>query len=554
MIYIILQNKKGDFMPQLTGGEAVVKSLIAQGIDTLFGLPGVQNDWLYNALYDHRDQVRVLHTRHEQGAAYMALGYALATGGVGVYNVVPGPGFLNSTAALATAQSLNAQVLCLVGQIPTSAIGKGYGVLHEIPDQLGVMQMLTKWAARVNSPAEAPTMVAEAFRQMKSGRPRPVGLEVPMDVLAAKTEVDSTAVQLPIYTPPVDIDKLEEAAKILGQAKHPMIFVGGGAQNVSQEITALSEALQAPVVGYRTGAGVLDSRHYLSLHLPPAHEYWKKTDAVLTVGTQMRVPLQGWGVDDKMKIISINVDPTDHARFRQPDIALTARAEDAVPQLLQRIDNHNPQRQSVEDELMSIQRDWIERTAYLEEQIGYLKTIRDVMGEDGIFIDELTQVGFVSRITLPVYRPRTFISTGYQGTLGWGFPTSLGVKVAKPDAPVVSIAGDGGFMFGVQELATAVQHKIGLVTLIFNNKQYGNVQMMQKNYYDQRVIATDLHNPDFVKLAEAYGACGVRTTTLDELRTAMESGFASDIPTIIEIEVGDLPNVERFRKLGKVRG
>lgn len=541
-------------MPHMTGGEAVVHSLIAQGVDTLFGLPGVQNDWLYNALYDQRDKIRVLHTRHEQGAAYMALGYALATGDTAIYSVVPGPGFLNSTAALATAQSLGAQVLCLVGQIPTSAIGQGYGVLHEIPDQLGIMNTLTKWATRVNSPAEAPMAVAEAFRQMHSGRPQPTGLEVPMDVLAAKTIVDTTPIDLPIYAPALDHDKLEEAAKILGQAQHPMIFVGSGAQNLSPEITKLAEALQAPVVGYRTGHGIVDSRHYLSLHLPPAHEYWKKTDAVLAIGTQMRIPLQGWGVDDEMSIININVDPTDHARFRAPDLAITARAEDAVPELLERVSNHNPKRASVEDELMAIKRDWAERTAYMEEQIGYLKTIREVMGEDGIFIDELTQVGFASRITFPVFHPRTFISTGYQGTLGWGFPTSLGVKVAKPDKPVVSIAGDGGFMFGVQELATAVQHKIGLVTLIFNNKQYGNVQMMQKEYYDGRVIATDLHNPDFVKMAESYGARGVRTSTLDQLQSAMEAGFASDIPTVIEVEVGDLPSVERFRKLGKVRG
>ncbi len=544
-------------MPKLTGGQAVVQSLIDHGVDTIFGLPGVQNDWLYNALYDQRDKIRVIHTRHEQGAGYMALGYAMARGDVGIYNVVPGPGFLNSTAALATAYGLNAQLLCLVGQIPSSKIGKGEGVLHEIPDQMGILRSLTKWAESVDRPADLPAKVAEAFRQLRTGRPRPVGLEVPMDVLARAEEVELPTIVSDTATSDatsVDEALLEEAAKLLGQAQNPMIFVGSGAQDVGPEVTALAELLQAPVVAYRTGHGLLDSRHYLSLHMPPAHEFWKKTDVVLAIGSNMRIPLQGWGVDDAMKIIRIDVDPNSHTLFHQPDIAISARAEDALPQLLSRTTGHNRTRKSRKDELMAIKAGWAERTAYLEEQIGYLKVIREELGEEGIFVDELTQVGFVSRIVYPTYKPRTFISTGYQGTLGYGFPTALGVKVAKPDLPVLAIAGDGGFMFAVQELATAVQHRIGLVTLLFNNNQYGNVQMMQKKFYDGRVIATDLHNPDFVKMAESYGAQAFRTQTLDELRHAIRKGFASDLPTLIDIPVGDLPSVERFRKLGRVRG
>jgi acetolactate synthase-1/2/3 large subunit len=162
-------------------------------------------------------------------------------------------------------------------------------------------------------------------------------------------------------------------------------------------------------------------------------------------------------------------------------------------------------------------------------------------------------VGFVSRIVYPVYQPRTYISTGYMGTLGYGFPTALGVKVARPDVPVISVAGDGGFMFAVQELATAVQHRIGLITIVFNNNQYGNVQQMQKNLYDNRVIASDLHNPDFVKLAESFGAQGLRVISPAELRRAIQQGRQTDLPTLIEVPVGDLPSVDRFRKLPKVR-
>lgn len=537
---------------QLTGGEAVVKSLIKHGITTLFGLPGVQNDWLYNALYDHRDQIRVLHTRHEQGAAYMALGYAMAAGRPAVYNVVPGPGFLNASAALATAYGLNAPVLCLTGQIPSHQIDQQIGVLHEINDQLGIMRKLTKWAERIHTPAEAPGLIAEAFRMMRSGRPRPVGLEVPMDVLQKRSVVDIENTTLPVYAPPVDTDQIETAAKWLGQAKNPIIYTGGGAQGVSPEVTQLALDLQAPVVGYRTGMGVLDGRHYLSLHLPPSHEYWKKADVVLAVGTNLRIPFR-WGTDDGMKIIRVEVDPRAHDRLFKPDLPITARAEDVLPILVDRVAAYNSVRQSREEEMNAIKREWAERTAYLEFQNAYLRLIREELGEDGIFIDELTQVGFAARITYPVYKPRTFISTGYQGTLGWGFAAGLGVKVAKPHTPVISIAGDGGFLFTMQELATAVQHRIGLVTLLFNNNRFGNVQQMQKRLYNGRVIATDLVNPDFVKLAESFGANAVRATTLDACREAMQAGFASDLPTLIEIPMGEVESVDRFRKLGRVR-
>lgn len=540
-------------MQKMTGGEAVVKSLIKQGVHTLFGLPGVQNDWLYNALYDHQDQIRVIHTRHEQGAGYMALGYALATGGPAVYSIVPGPGFLNSGAALATAYALNAQVFCLSGQIPTHTIGKGLGVLHEINDQLGIMERLTKWSARATSPAEAVQLVGEAFRQLASGRPRPVGLEVPMDVLSVRGAVDLDYAAGAPFQPPVDTDRVEKAADWLGNAKYPMIYVGSGAKVASEAIRELAEALQAPVVGYRTGMGIMDARHHLSLHMPPSHEYWKKTDVVLAVGTNLRIPSK-WGKDDNLKIIQIDVDSTAHGRHVKPDLTITANSADVLPLLVERTAAYNSVRPSIKEEMEGIKQKWAADTAYLEMQNSYLGLIRSELGEDGIFVDELTQVGFASRILYPVYQPHTYISTGYQGTLGYGFATGLGAKVAKPDRRVVSIAGDGGFMFTVQELATAVQHKIGLVTLVFNNNAYGNVQQMQKGLYDNRVIASDLVNPDFVALAHAFGANGYRATTLDECRAAMRKGFESDLPTIIEVPVGDVPSVDRFRKMGKVRG
>lgn len=541
-------------MQQMTTAEAIVRTLIAHGIDTVFGLPGVQNDALYNAFYDHRDEIRVVHTRHEQGAAYMALGYALSTDRPGVYNVVPGPGFLNGTAALSTAYATNAKVLCLTGEIPTKYLGRHTGQLHEINGQLDVLRSLTKWAARIDSTAGAPSRTAEAIRQLNSGRPRPVGLECPWDVLASEGEAPRIPGPLPLSNPPVDTDMLEAAARKLGQAENPMIFVGRGAMNVSEEITRLAELLQAPVIGYRTGRGVLDSRHYLSHPNPAAHKLWPKVDVVLAVGSRLAIPQLYWGVDENLTTIRIEVDARAQDRIARPDIAITARSEDAMPQLVEAVERHNRVRPSREDEMRALRTETEEMFAFLEPQTSFLRVIREELGEDGLFVEELTQVGYAARQIMPVYKPYTFISTGYQGTLGWGFPTALGVKVAHPDKPVISVTGDGGFMFGVQELATAVQHRIGLVTLLFNDNAFGNVKRMQQQLYGNRVIASDLHNPDFVRMAESFGARGIRAETPEELRQAIRAGFAEDCPTLVEIPVGEMPDVDRFKRGARVRG
>lgn len=540
-------------MTKATGGEAIVQSLVTQGVDTIFALPGVQNDYFFNALYDIGDKIKTIHTRHEQGAAYMALGYALSTGKVGTYSVVPGVGLLNTTAALATAYSTNAKVLCVTGQIASTQIGRGFGMLHEIPDQLGILQSLTKWAARINSPADAPALVAEAFRQMHTGRPRPVGLECPPDILAAKTEVDLTPLQVELRRPPVDMDAIEQAAKLLGQAKNPLIFVGGGAVDAGEEVQQLAEALQAPVVSNRSGHGVVSSRHYLSLRMPAAHVLWEKADVVLAVGDRLQQALLNWGYDNDLKVIRIDIDPTEQQRIAPPTVSLVADSQDALRALIPAVEKYNKVRPSAQEELEALKAEVDGRMAYLEPQMTFLKIIREELPDDGFFVEEMTQVGYISRLALPMYKPRTFVTTGYQGTLGWGFATALGVKVANPDKQVLSVNGDGGFMFTVQELATAVQHQIGTVSLVFNDGAFGNVQRMQKENYGNRVIATDLRNPDFVKLAEAFGAQGIRATTPAEVRQAIRQGFATKGPTIIEVPVGEMPSPWSISFLPRIR-
>ena len=527
-------------MTQLTGAEAIVKSLRLNDIDTVFALPGGQLDHLFDAMYKEGDALRLISSRHEQGVAYMAYGYAKSTGKVGVYAVVPGPGLLNSTAALCTAWANNAKVLCISGQVPSSSMGKGYGDLHEIDDQLGLIRHLTKWAERINHPAEAPAVVNEAFRQLNSGRPRPVEIEMPMDVMGQKVAVELVAAGAHGGIPPVDSDLVAAAADILGKAKRPMIVVGSGAQDACEEVLAVASALQAPVMAKRNGKGVVPSDHYLSANLPVGHRLWAEADAVLAVGTRLRMPLCSWGKDDDLKLVRIDIDPVEVTRICTPEVGISGDAAVTLSALLSALDKTNVSRPSREAELTelkaAVDRDIRDSIA---PQMAYLDTIREVLPDDGIFVDEVTQVGFASWYGFPVNKPRQHITAGYQGTLGYGFATALGVVAAHPDKKVIQISGDGGFMFNVQELASAVQYQLAITTVVFNDKRFTNVQRQQKEWFGGRVIASDLHNPDFVKLAESFGAMGIRVDGPDQLRGAIEAAFRQSGPAIIEVTVDE---------------
>src|SRR5215475_8862290 len=295
-------------MDKMTTAEAIVASLIAHGIKTLYALPGVHNDHLFDALFRASDRIGVVHPRHEQGAGYMALGAALATGRPSAYAVVPGPGLLNTGAALLTAHAMNAPVLGLIGQIPQADIGRGLGHLHEIRDQAGIIARLVDFSARVNAPAEGSPLVARAIAAMFTGRRGPALVECAIDMWGCP---GAGAPQAPLAAPEpaIDEDAVTAAAKRLGAAKRPMIVCGGGAQGASAEVTQLSAMLQAPVLGYRRGRGVLDSRDPLSVTLPLGHELWARADVVLAVGTRLLMQLRQWGIDDDLAVIRVDADP-----------------------------------------------------------------------------------------------------------------------------------------------------------------------------------------------------------------------------------------------------
>jgi len=530
-------------MPSLTGAEAIVKSLQQNGVDTIFGLPGGQLDHLFDAIYKTEGKIKLIHTRHEQGAAYMAFGYARSTGRLGAYTVVPGPGLLNTTAALCTAYACNAPVLCLTGQIPSTGIGTGRGYLHEIPDQLGLIQKLTKWAARIDHPTQAPDRVREAFKQLQTGRPRPVELEMAMDMMGEQSEVSLLPPEPHTALAP-DPEQIEQVAKQLSLVKRPMFVVGGGAQHASSEVLRLAEMLQAPVTFFRSGKGVIDERHYLSQSFPAGHRLWADADVVLAIGTRLKYQQMYWGLDKNLKILRIDIDPTEINRISTPEIGIVADARTALEALLPLVESHNIPRPSRTEELNYLKTEFQEAFEdKIAPQMGYLRVIREELPEDGFFVDEVTQVGFASWYAFPTYHPRHFISAGYQGTLGYGYATALGVQAAHPDKKVIAIAGDGGFLFNVQELATAVQYGLGVVVIVFNDNKFGNVQRQQKEWFGGRIIASDLHNPDFVQLAESFGLAGYRVRTPDELRPVLQSTLADSGPALIEVVVTeDMPS------------
>jgi acetolactate synthase I/II/III large subunit len=520
-----------------SGGEAIVGGLVAHGVDTVFGLPGAQIYGLFDAF--QQAQLKVIGARHEQACGYMAFGYARSTGRPGVFSVVPGPGVLNAGAALLTAFGSNEPVLCLTGQVPTQFLGKGRGHLHEMPDQLATLRTFVKWADRVEYPDAAPVAVARAFQEMLSGRRGPVSLEMPWDVFTQRTQVGAAKVFDPFRAPQPDPDRIKAAAALIVASRTPMIFVGSGAIDARDEVLELAELIDAPVVAFRSGRGIVSNAHELGLTMAAAYRLWPRTDLMIGLGTRLELPtMSRWPYrPDGQKCIRIDIDPSEMRRFA-PDAAVVADAKAGTEALLAAVRRQGYERTSGRRaairEASAAAHNEIQQ---VQPQMAYLNILREVLPPQAIVTDELSQVGFASWYGFPIYEPRTFITSGYQGTLGSGFPTALGAKVAHPDTPVVAITGDGGFMFGVQELATAVQFGIGVVVLVFNNNSYGNVRRDQRERFEGRVVAADLVNPDFVKLAESFGVGAARVTSPDAFRPALEKALEYGGPYLIDIEV-----------------
>ena len=531
-------------MPTMTGAQALVAQLVAEGVDTVFALPGVQIMAAFDAFHERQDDVRLVHVRHEQATTYMADGYARATGKVGVAMAVPGPGALNAAAGLGTAYAASSPVLLISGQIASDSLGREEGQLHEVEDQLDVFRPITKWNHRVTRVEEIPAAVHEAFRHLKTGRPRPVELEVPPDTLAATG--DAEIIEAEDYAPQSARDgDIERAASLLAASERPAIMVGGGARisGAGDEILELAEFLQAPIMGTQNSKGVIHegSPFYVGTNysmVGPADAVFADADALLAVGSRMLFTQRDAPANPPT--VQIDVDAAEIGRNLPVEVGIVADAKTAAAQLLSRLresSNPKPSRAGRIAELRSGFFDEMRRIAPAQSRI--IAELRDALPDDAIVVSGVTNIGYWSNVFYEVRQPQTYVTSGYFGTLGYAFPTALGAKVGRPDKKVVALCGDGGFMYSPQELSSALRHGINAVAVVFNNGAFGASEWDQTHRYGRNFIGTDLNNPDFMLLAQSFGAVGMRTEP-EGFSELLESALNADAPVLLEVV---LPNL-----------
>jgi acetolactate synthase-1/2/3 large subunit len=527
-------------MPRMTGGQALVRALESEGVEVLFGLPGDQIMHAYDALYD--STIRVITTRHEQGTTYLADGYARASGKPGVSLVVPGVGVYNAASGLATAYATSSQVLQVAGQVNRHGIGKNLGLLHDVHDQLDVVKPITKWQKRVLTPPEIPGAVHEAFRQMRTGRPRPTHVEVPPEGLAeeAEVEIGSPLPASPLAPEPA---RVRAVANALRASRRPLLFVGGGVVlgNASTELVALAELLQTAVVTTREGKGAIDERHALSVGTmwvnKRLHPILNDADLILAIGTRFL----GTGVKPDQHVIHIDVDCEEIGKAFPGADPLLGDAKLTLRALLAELDGDAP-RPSRASELRAARRAIEEELCKIGPAAAIVEKLRAAIPEDGIVVSGTTTVGYMSHMYYKAYAPRTYLSSSYMGTLGFAFPTALGAKVGQPERPVFAISGDGGFLFCASELATAVQFGIPTITLVFDDGAYGNSNRDQRERFGGREIGTLLRNPDFAALARSFGADGIALHGPGDLVPAIREALAGGRPSVIACPIERLPS------------
>ena len=531
-------------MPNVTGAQALVQQLVAEGVDTIFALPGVQIMAAFDALHEYQDDIRLVHVRHEQATTYMADGYAKVTGKVGVAMAVPGPGAINAGAGLGTAYASSSPVLLISGQIDSQSLGRREGQLHEVEDQLDVFRPLTKWVHRVTRVEEIPGAVHEAFRHLKTGRPRPVELEIPPDTLAATGEAETIPAEE--YEPQAaEAGDVEQAGRILASAERPAIMVGGGARisGAGDEVLQLADFLQAPVMGTQNSKGVIpeNSPFYVGTNyasVGPADIVLPDSDVLLAIGT--RLLFRELPDGDLPRIIHIDIDPDEIGRNLPTELGIVADARTASVQLLGFLNESGQCRSSGAERIAKFRSDFASSMRSIAPvQARIIEDMRDTLPDDAIVVSGVTNIGYWSNIFFEVRQQQTYITSGYFGTLGYSFPTALGAQVGRPDRKVVALCGDGGFMYSPQELSSALRHGINAVAVVFNNGAFGASEWDQTHRYGGNFIGTDLHNPDFVRLAESFGAVGMRTEP-EGFAELLEVALNTDAPVLLEVVVPNM--------------
>ncbi len=530
-------------MSLVTGGQAVVDALVAEGVEIVFGIPGEHTIPLYDGLYHHRERLRHILPRHEQGAGFMAEGYAMASGRPGVCITTTGPGAFNALTALAEAYGDSMPVLMITSEVGREFIGQARGITHESKDQLGVLQRAAGWAAQASTVGEIPKLIHEAFARMRTGRPRPAVVQIPLDVLAERGEA-TPCPPAETHHEGADPAAVEQAARLLAKARRPIVWAGGGVNIAlaNEHLRQVAELLGAPVITTPDGKGAIPEDHPLALGNSsgegPVTALLREADAALVVGTrfQQRI-MRNWTLPLPRNSVRIDVDPEEIPKNYPPAVGLAGDARMVLEQLLGKLREQTVEpKPHVARELESIRERinaYLSRHHQLEfEMVGILR--QELDREAILFSDTARGVGWLRNL-LPSYTPRSSWTPGGFSTLGFAVPAAIGAKAALPERQVVAAVGDGSFMFTCAELGTAIQERLPVNILLFNNCAHQLIKDHQDVECEGRHIAADLVQPDFVRFAECFGALGLRVERLDQLAPALRQAREAAVPSIVEI-------------------
>jgi thiamine pyrophosphate-dependent acetolactate synthase large subunit-like protein len=524
------------------GADLLVRALESGGVDTVFGIPGVHTLAIYDAMIG--SPIRHVLARHEQGIGFMADGYARATGKTGVAFVITGPGVTNIATALGQAYTDSSAVLTIASNNPRSIVDGMRGALHDLKDQLGVLRAVTKSAIRVTDARDVGNAVLGSLALAQSGRPLPVAIEFPLDVLDDEVAANNSLAPNRLERANPAPDQIQEAARRLMAAKRTVIYCGGGTVSSAtpEKIVALAEALHAPVLTSIQGKGAIpaDNPYFAGAAWGPgnaADDLIKRADCMLILGSKMGFQAtQEFQMVFPREVIRVDIDPLELALNVRPTVGICADVAISVEQLVDAIGNHSHAEGGYSTEEIAEARTASEATSYHAERREWPDAIRAALGRDGILATDMTQMAYVATSTYPVYEPRTFIFPSGYGTLGFGLPAAIGAKIGCPDKQVVCVVGDGGFQYSMGELAVAIQEKLGLPIVIFNDSTYSAVKEAQKWERDARYNAVDLvGGPDFQKLAAAYGIPSRLVTTPADLTSEITAAFGRSVPTILEV-------------------
>ncbi len=528
-------------MSVMTGSDAVVRSLVAEGVDMVFGIPGYHTEHLYGRLM-RQDAIRHILVRHEQGAGFMAIGAARVTGKPATLLSTAGPGALNAATPMGEAYGDSVPLLNIVAEDESEYLYQDRGIVHESKDQFGVLSRLSQWSKQVLTPAEIPPAIHEGLRRMQVNRPRPVVVEIPIDVYQA--EGDALILSAEDHDRPAgDPRDIARAAKMLAAAERPLIWAGGGviSSGAWDELQILAGRLHAPVITSASGKGSIPEDHELSLgnlsNQGPIKEIMRQSDLMLAVGARFGyLPTAKWTAPIPSPLIHIDIDPAVPGRNYPVEIGIHADARLALRSLIDAMDEasreHGDWVKAATKAGASVRKEMARRAPV---EMGLLATLRDSLPRDAIITADPHLLGYWARSLLPIYAPRTFLYDLAFGTLGYAFPVALGAKLVAPDKSVVALTGDGGFLFTSQELATAVQLEINVVTVIFNDSAYGAIKEDFLRDHG-RAYEVDLVNPDFVKYAEAFGAVGLRASP-ETLGETLATALTLDRPSVIDVPV-----------------